>query len=79
MSHSSLYKKIKVITGLSLIEFINEYKIYKSVELFNQGQSNIETVCEQCGFNDSKNFRKMFTRKMKMTPKQYVNSLWHKS
>lgn len=79
MSHSSLYKKIRAMTGMSLIEFINDYKIYKSVELFNQGQTNIDTVCEQCGFNDSKNFRELFKREMKMTPKQYVNSIWQKS
>lgn len=75
MSHSSLYKKIKQMTGMSLIEFINDYKIYKSVQLFKEGVSNIETVCERCGFKDVKNFREMFKRKMKITPKQYVQSL----
>lgn len=75
MSHSSLYKKIKQMTGMSLIEFINDYKIYKSVQLFKQGLTNIESVCEKCGFKDVKNFRKMFKRKMKVTPKQYVQSL----
>ena len=75
MSHSSLYKKIKQMTGMSLIEFINDYKIYKSVQLFKQGLTNIESVCEKCGFKDVKNFREMFKRKMKITPKQYVQSL----
>jgi DNA-binding response OmpR family regulator/nitrogen-specific signal transduction histidine kinase len=75
MSHSALYKKIKIMTGMSLIEFINDYKIYKAVLLFKQGTTSIETVCEQCGFNDVKNFRNLFKRKMNMTPKQYVQSL----
>ena len=63
------------MTGMSLIEFINDYKIYKSVQLFKQGLTNIESVCEKCGFKDVKNFREMFKRKMKITPKQYVQSL----
>ena len=75
MSHSSLYKKIKAMTGMSLIEFINDYKIYRAVQMFREGASNIDSVCEQCGFNDSKNFRQMFRRKMNVTPKQYVQSL----
>lgn len=75
MSHSSLYKKIKAMTGMSLIEFINDYKIYKAVELFNRGATNIDTVREQCGFKDAKNFREMFKRKMNVTPKQYVQNL----
>ncbi|MDO4160442.1 MAG: ATP-binding protein [Prevotellaceae bacterium] len=75
MSHSSLYKKIKSMTGMSLIEFINDYKIYKAIQLFKQGLTNVDTVCEQCGFHDAKNFREMFKRKMNMTPKQFVQSL----
>ena len=75
MSHSSLYKKIKSMTGLSLIEFINEYRIFKAVQYFKEGETNIGTVCVRCGFNDVKNFREMFKRKMKMTPKQFVEQL----
>lgn len=75
MSHSSLYKKIKAMTGMSLIEFINEYKIYKAVQMFKEGAVNVDKVSYRCGFNDVKNFREMFKRKMKMTPKQYVQSL----
>jgi len=75
MSHSSLYKKVKQMTGMSLIEFINDYKIYKAVQMFKHGATNIETVCESCGFKDVKNFREMFKRKMKITPKMFVQSL----
>lgn len=75
MSHSSLYKKIKSMTGMSLIEFINEYKIYKAVQMFKQGAVSVDKVSYSCGFNDVKNFRETFKRKMKMTPKQYVQSL----
>lgn len=75
MSHSALYKRIKSITGLSLISFINDYKIYKAVQLFRQGCTSVDEVSRLCGFHDAKNFREMFKRKMKMTPKQFVLSL----
>ena len=75
MSHSALYKKVKTITGMSLIEFVNEYKVYKAVQMFKRGASNIENVANQCGFNDIKTFREAFKRKMKVTPKQYVQGL----
>ena len=75
MSHSALYKKLKALTGMSLIEFINDYRIYKAVQLIRQGETNIETVAELCGVNDPKNFRTLFKRKMGMTPKQFVQSL----
>ncbi len=75
MSHSPLYKKLKQMTGMSLIEFVNDYRIYKAVQLFRQGETNVETVANAVGINDVKNFRTLFRRKMQMTPKQYVQNL----
>lgn len=75
MSHSALYKKIKAMTGMSLIEFVNEYKVYKAVQMFKQGATSVDKVAEKCGFNDVKNFREMFKRKMNVTPKQYIQNL----
>lgn len=75
MSHSSLYRKIKTVTGMSVIEFINEYRIFKAVQCFKEGETNISTVSVKCGFNDLKNFRDSFKRKMKVSPKQYISQL----
>ena len=75
MSHSSLYKKIKGLTGKSVIEFINEYRIYKAVQCFMEGKTNVNQVCTECGFNDAKNFREVFKRKMGVSPRQYIQNL----
>lgn len=75
MSHSSLYRKIKEITGMTIIEFINEYRLFKAIQYFREGETNISAVCVKCGFNDIKHFRNLFKRKMNMSPKQYVMSL----
>lgn len=75
MSHSSLYKKIRRMTGMSLVEFINEYRIFKAVNLFREGNTNVQRVSEMCGFRDIKTFRESFKRKMQMPPKQYIQSL----
>lgn len=72
MSHSALYKKIKSMTGMSIIDFINEYRIFKAVQLFKDGVTNVQTVSEMCGFKDVKTFRETFKRKMQMPPKQYM-------
>ena len=75
MSHSTLYRKIKGMTGMTVVEFINEYRLFKAVQYFKEGETNIGTVCAKCGFNDVKHFRDLFKRKMNMTPKQFVLSL----
>ena len=63
------------MTGNSLIEFINDYKIYKAVQLFRQGASNVEEVSKQCGFRDVKSFRNAFKKNMNQTPKAFIQSL----
>ena len=75
MSHSTLYRKVKNVTGMSVIEFINEYRIFKAVQYFNEGETNIGTVGVKCGFKDLKNFRDIFKRKVGVSPKQYVMRL----
>lgn len=75
MSHSALYKKVKTMTGLSLVDFINEYRICKAVLLFRQGNTSVMRVGELCGFRDPKTFRETFKRKMGIPPKQYLQNL----
>lgn len=75
MSHSALYKKIKGLTGKSVIEFINEYRIYKAVQCFMEGKTNINEICSECGFNDAKNFRETFKKKIGVTPRQYIQEI----
>lgn len=75
MGYSSFYKKIKSITGLSVMEFINDYRIFKAVQLFKDGETNVTNVAEKCGFNDASSFRAAFKNKMGMSPKQYVQRL----
>lgn len=72
MSHSSVYKKIKSMTGKSIIEFINTYKIFKAVKMFNDGERSISTVGTKCGFNDAKSFREAFKQRMGVAPKEYI-------
>lgn len=75
MSHSSLYKKLKQITGYSIVEFISVYRVYKAVRLFNNGETNIAEVAARCGFNDPKNFREMFKARMSVLPSQYIDRI----
>lgn len=75
MSHSALYKKLKLITNMSLIEFINDYRIFKAAQLFRNGETNVKSVAEECGISDVKNFRKLFKKHTNVTPKEYISNL----
>lgn len=63
------------MTGMSIIDFVNEYRIYRAVQYFKAGNTNVQSVAEMCGFRDAKTFRETFKRKMQMPPKQYILKL----
>lgn len=75
MSHSSLYKKLKSITGLSVIEFSNAHKISLALKKMQDGNESINMISNECGFRDVKSFRQSFKTLMGMTPSQYIKSL----
>lgn len=74
MSRVSLYRKIKSLTGLSVIEFIREYKIKKAAELLLQSTYNVNEVCYKTGFSDVDYFRKCFKSQYGLSPKEYACS-----
>jgi len=72
MSHSVLYKKLKTITGLSLIEYIRDYRLKKAKQLLTTKQFSINEVCYQVGYSDRKYFSKLFKERFGNPPTFYM-------
>lgn len=53
------------------VEFLNEYRISKSIELLPDASLNMTRIAELCGFNSSSYFTETFTRLIKCTPSEY--------
>lgn len=73
MSHSLVYKKLKALTGLSLVEFIRDYRLQKAEMLLLQNRISIAEVCYCVGFSDRSYFSVCFKKKYKMSPREYLN------
>ena len=72
MSHSVVYKKVKALTGLSLIEFIRDFKLKRAAQLMAKYQFSIVDACHKVGFSDRKYFTQIFKSKFGMTPSEYI-------
>ena len=72
MSHSVIYKKIKALTGLSLIEFVRDFKLKRAAVLLSKYGMNITDVCYKVGFSDRRYFSKLFKQKYGIPPSEYV-------
>jgi len=58
-SRTTLYRKIKTLTGMSINGFVRSVRIKKSAELIKEGK-NVSEAAYATGFNDLKYFRESF-------------------
>jgi len=75
LSHSTLYRKIKNATGLSVIAFIKRIKLKRAAQLLADKDKTVTEVAYEVGFNDVKHFRNNFTKEFNQTPGEYQKSL----
>ena len=71
ISKSLLYKKLKALTGMSITDFINSYKIKKSLPMLKEGRLNVADVAFKVGYNDPKYFSRVFRKFMGMAPSSF--------
>ena len=72
MSYSSLFKKIKLITGLSVNNFVRFVRIRKAAELLINTNCNVNEAALNVGINDIKYFREHFVKVFGVKPSEFM-------
>ncbi|HKJ78308.1 MAG TPA: hybrid sensor histidine kinase/response regulator transcription factor, partial [Prolixibacteraceae bacterium] len=75
MSSSSLYRKLKTITGISTAEFIRNIRIKRAAQLMADKQRTITEIAYDVGFNDLKHFRTVFQKHFECSPTEFREKL----
>ncbi|MFY0608562.1 MAG: response regulator [Cyclobacteriaceae bacterium] len=79
MSHSVIYKKLKALTGLKIVEFVRDYRLTQAASLLTDKGFSVAEACYKVGFNDRKYFSQIFKKKFGLTPTDYVKNHTEKS
>ncbi|MDQ0106962.1 signal transduction histidine kinase/ligand-binding sensor domain-containing protein/DNA-binding response OmpR family regulator [Chitinophaga terrae (ex Kim and Jung 2007)] len=77
MSHSSLYKKVKSISGQTINSFIRSIRLRKAAVLLLKENCTITQAAMQVGIGDIKYFREQFVKLFGMNPSDYVKKYRH--
>lgn len=72
MSHSIILKKVKLLTGMSPVEFIRSMRIKRAAQVFRQTRIPVAEVAFMVGFSDAKYFSKCFSREYGMKPTEFI-------
>jgi len=71
MSRSSLFRKIKAITGKNINEYIRKVRIEKAAYLMKEENTTISQASYEVGFNSLNYFRKVFKEELGELPSKY--------
>lgn len=75
MSRSNLYRKIKALTGLTIVQFIRSIRIKRAAQLLAKNGFNVSEVAYMVGFQDVDYFTRCFKKEFKVVPSKYEQVL----
>ncbi|SDD18676.1 Signal transduction histidine kinase [Algoriphagus faecimaris] len=79
MSQSTLFRKIKSLTGLSITAFIRSVRLKKAAQIILESNLKLSQVAFEVGFNDYKHFKKSFQQQFNCLPSEYKQKIVEKA
>jgi len=75
MSHSTLYRKIKTLTGLSANEFIRKIRMRNAEKLLLSCKFSVAEIIYKVGISTPAYFRQCFKEEFGVTPTEYIKNI----
>jgi ligand-binding sensor domain-containing protein/signal transduction histidine kinase/DNA-binding response OmpR family regulator len=72
-STSTLYRKVKDITGISPNEYIRVYRLKKAAEMLSSTEYKINEISYLVGFSSPSYFTTSFQKQFNISPSQFIN------
>jgi AraC-like DNA-binding protein len=69
MSHSTLYRRIKTLTGMTVNEYVRRHRLAKAMQLLRDG-SNVTETASMCGFSSPNYFSRCFKTEYGISPSE---------
>jgi two-component system response regulator YesN len=75
MNYNHLCFVFKKETTVTINDYLTETRMIKAKELFDRGESVIQSVANRVGYADANYFSKCFKKHIGITPSKYVNQI----
>ncbi len=72
LSRTTLYNKLKGLTGQSPVELIKQYRLKRSFMLLKSGQLSVSEVAYKVGFSDPGYFSRCFKEQFHIAPAEFL-------
>ncbi|PMR68511.1 AraC family transcriptional regulator [Halomonas heilongjiangensis] len=71
LSERSFKRRFKAATGMTPMEYVHTLRLEEAKQILESGDAPIDEVAEQVGYSDPSFFRRLFGRRVGLTPSQY--------
>ena len=71
-----LRKLFSQYLNLSPVDYLNQIRINKAIELLRNTEMSIKEVCFACGFQSPQYFSRLFKQQMGITPREVTKSIF---
>jgi YesN/AraC family two-component response regulator len=72
LSRMQVYRKLKALTGKSVVEFIRMVRVKQALKLMETHKYTLSEIAFQTGFNSSSYFTRVFKEEFGKTPSEYL-------
>lgn len=72
LSRSTLYQKVKSLTGQTTSELLRNYRLCRAAALLEQGVMNVNEVYMEVGFKYRTHFSRLFKERYGVSPRMYT-------
>lgn len=70
MSHSTFYRKVKALTGMTAKEYVRKLQLQHCYQLLESGEYNVNEAAMMTGFNHMAHFREVFKNEFGILPSE---------
>jgi signal transduction histidine kinase/DNA-binding response OmpR family regulator/ligand-binding sensor domain-containing protein len=74
MSYTQVYRKVKSLTGFTIVQLIQKCRLNKAAELLKTNQSNISEIGYEVGFSNPSYFAQCFRKEFNCSPQEYIRN-----
>ena len=75
MSHSTLYRKVKAVTGMTVNGLVRKIRVREAEKLLLERRHTISAIAMMVGINSPVNFRQSFREEFGLSPSDYLKSI----
>ncbi len=71
MNRTTLFTKLKSITGMSPVDFVRHLRMQRAIEMVAKSEEPFAQIAYSIGFTDQRYFSRVFKKETGMTPSEY--------